>query len=106
MSTATRRNQALNRRDRADCHDYCGCSVAGCCFQCPLAVCKFDDIDAFQAEEYRLRQLRLSARASTLRSQGHHPRSIAIHMGTTERTVYRYLAQGVTPSSGRYSDQL
>ena len=93
MSTTTRPNQALSGKDTTDCHEYCGCSVASCCFQCPLPVCRYEDITAYQAEESRLYQQLQSARARTLQHQGHHPRTIAVLMKTTERTVYRYLAQ-------------
>ena len=90
MPTSARPNQALRH---TDCHEECGCREAACCFLCPLAVCRYDDIAGFQAEEYRLRWQRLTARARTLQAQGHHPRSIAIAMRITERTAYRYLAQ-------------
>jgi len=67
----------------------CGCDVSGCCFNCPLPLCRYD-------QGFSLRTLRSAGRTRqiiTMRGQGIKVSDIAPVVGISKRSVYRLLAQ-------------
>lgn len=74
----------------------CGCSVAECCTECPLARCRYDGGPS-------LIQLRASERQVAIVAalqRGVAVNAIVEALGVSRRTVFR-LAQGVERKGGR-----
>ena len=64
-------------------HVSCGCTVAGCCFECPLEVCIFDIPLSNQVRSERRERLQ------GLVASGVGRKRIATLTGISERQVWR-----------------
>lgn len=95
------RNMPCDKR-----HEMCGCSLTGfgCCLDCPLPVCVYDEIDA--GKRVRLSRGRTihvdrGPRIAQLLEQGKTPREIRAEMGLSRvqyiRALQKHRATGGLP---------
>lgn len=77
-------------RFNATCGHYskCGCEVTGCCFDCPLPVCKYELPHGLNTLRAQQRALRIAH----FTGEGFSVDWIARVMGLSRRTVFRVLA--------------
>ena len=66
-------------------HNECGCEVAGCCFECPLPVCKFELAQGMKTVRETQRRLAILH----LLDEGRSISWIVQVLGVSERTVFR-----------------